>query len=42
MFRSLHKMIGYQLLAQDGDIGKCKDFLYDYYGRPHYWEQVNP
>jgi hypothetical protein len=29
MFRSLNKIMGYRLLARDGDIGKCKDFLFD-------------
>lgn len=29
MLRSLHETLGYVLLAEDGDIGRCRDFLFD-------------
>ena len=29
MLRSLSKLEGYKLLAEDGDIGRCSDFLVD-------------
>ena len=29
MLRSLGKLEGYKLLAEDGDIGRCSDFLVD-------------
>jgi len=29
VLRSLEETLGYVLLAEDGDIGRCKDFLFD-------------
>lgn len=29
MLRSLRKILGYTLLAEDGTIGRCRDFLFD-------------
>ncbi|MGA9572974.1 MAG: PRC-barrel domain-containing protein, partial [Lysobacterales bacterium] len=29
MLRSINEITGYTLLAQDGEIGRCQDFLFD-------------
>ena len=29
MLRNVSEIINYVLLAKDGEIGRCKDFLYD-------------
>ncbi len=33
ILRDLDEITGYVLLAEDGEIGRCKDFLFD----DHYW-----
>lgn len=29
MLRVINEIVGYTLLAQDGEIGRCQDFLFD-------------
>jgi len=38
MLLSVKKLRNYVLQAEDGEIGRCKDFLFDdFYGRPKHW-----